>query len=327
MLIGGALAWVAMMMFSVGCESMPWDDSGESESAEAGDEGPCEEYAAKICSESGERSPTCSSMKTAAGLMPPESCEAALAKVDYSLEKLSAERAKCDELVEKLCTDLGEDTESCGMVKEQTGQFPTERCEMMLSQYDAVLADLKKREAMNEPLPPEKAEEMATGDVPSFGPKDAKVTIVEFSDFQCPYCSRAAEVAEKVREKYGDEVRFVFRQYPLPMHPQARDAAKASLAANEQGKFWEYHDKLFENQKSLDPESLQKYAKELGLDEDKFQKALDSEEHAEQVETDMKLGQEVNVSGTPTMFLNGERVPNPTDFKMVSEMIDKKLKG
>lgn len=325
MIVGG-LAWVAMM-FSVGCESMPWEDSGESESAEAGDEGPCEEYAAKICSESGEQSPTCGSMKTAAGLMPPESCEAALAKVDYSLEQLSAERAKCDELVEKLCADLGEDTDSCGMVKEQTGQFPTERCEMMLGHYDEVLADLKKREAMNEPLSPDKAKEMAAGDLPAFGPKDAEVTIVEFSDFQCPYCSRAAEVAEKVRDEYGDEVRFVFRQYPLPMHPQARDAAKAALAANAQGKFWEYHDKLFENQKKLDSESLQKYASEVGLDEDQFQKALEEDEAAEQIDADMKIGQEVNVSGTPTMFLNGERVANPTDFEVVSEMIEKELKG
>ncbi|MFW6049533.1 MAG: DsbA family protein [Myxococcota bacterium] len=317
---------LAGLLGITGCEQMPWAEGDEKAAAEEGDQGgPCDRYAGRICKEVGEQSQTCAQVKTASGLLPPAACEEALANVEYSLEKLTAERAECDELVEKLCDDLGEDTESCAMVKEQTPQFPPERCKMMLGQYDKVVADLQKREAMNKPLPEEKVKELASGDAPAFGPEQAKVTIVEFSDFECPYCGKAAEVAEKVREKYGDRVRFVFRQYPLPMHSNAKQAAQAALAAEEQGKFWDYHDKLFENQRKLDQKSLEKHAEELGLDVAKFSKALEEGRFSEQIERDMELGQQVHVRGTPTMFLNGKRISNPTSFELVSQMIEKEL--
>src|SRR5690606_31096550 len=125
------------------------------------------------------------------------------------------------------------------------------------------------------------------------GDADAKVTVVEFSDFQCPYCTRAAEVANKVKENYPKGVRFVFRQFPLSFHQDAHLAAQASLAAAAEGKFWEYHDLLFENQKSLGRESLEKYAEQLGLNMATFKKALDEGTYKDAVDKDIELGGKV----------------------------------
>ncbi len=195
----------------------------------------------------------------------------------------------------------------------------------MLGQVDEIVVDLKKQELANQPLTAELTAKVAAGDAPSFGPADAKVTVVEFSDFQCPYCSRAASVTTQVKEKYGTKVRFVFRQYPLSFHDNAQVAAEASLEAHKQGKFWEFHDKMFANQGALDRSSLEGYAKELKLDVTKFKGALDGKAHGAQVKSDLDLGNEVAVQGTPTMFINGKRVENPTDFGAVSEAIDAAL--
>ena len=153
-------------------------------------------------------------------------------------EKIAAMGAKCDELVKKLCTDLGPETQTCSMVTEKTKQFPPDRCVQMLGQYKQVLAELQRMEAQNKPLSPEVAAELAAGDVASFGSKDAKVTVVEFSDFECPYCTRAANATNEIKKKYGDKVRVVFRHFPLSFHKNAHLAAQASMAANAQGKFW-----------------------------------------------------------------------------------------
>jgi protein-disulfide isomerase len=196
---------------------------------------------------------------------------------------------------------------------------------MMLGHYNEVVQDLKRREAANQPLDAQKQAAIAAGDAPSFGPKDAKVTIVEFSDFQCPYCGKAAEVVEKLRAKYSDRVRFVFRQFPLPMHPEAKVASQAALAAHEQGKFWQYHDLLFKNMRALDRASLEKYAKEVGLNMTQFKQALDSGKYADVVEADLKIGQDAAVQGTPTLFLNGARVQNAIDYDAVAAQIDAAL--
>ena len=136
----------------------------------------------------------------------------------------------------------------------------------MMDNYPKVLAQLERMEAMNKPLSKELQDKLAASDAPSFGPKDAKVTIVEFSDFQCPYCTRAANAVKQIKEKYGDKVRFVFRQFPLNFHKKAFKASEAALAANEQGKFWAYHDTLFENQSKLDPADLEAHAKTVRIE-------------------------------------------------------------
>jgi protein-disulfide isomerase len=229
--------------------------------------------------------------------------------------------------VQKLCAELGPATDTCKMVQGQTKNFTPERCTMMLSRYADVVKELRKMEAANKPLDAAKQQMIAANDAPSFGPAGAKVTIVEFSDFQCPYCSRAATAVKELRAKYSDKVHFVFRQFALSFHQNSHLAAEAALAANAQGKFWEFHDKMFENQKSLDRASLEKYAKDVGLKLESFKKALDSKEFAAKVDADAKLGTDVAVQGTPTMFLNGKRVQNPTDVAAVSKIIDDALAG
>jgi len=287
----------------------------------------CTKYAEQLCEKTGKDSPACASIKSTTELMPPAACAAGAKDINYTSKKLSEQRKVCDELVTKLCTALGKESKSCKMVEEQTKQFPPERCKSFMEHYDEVLASLQREEAKNKPLSPELMAKLTAGDPPSHGKADAAVTIVEFSDFQCPYCSRAAEVVKKIRETYGDKVRFVFREFPLSFHNNAAAAAALSLEAQAQGKFWEMHDLLFANQKELSREKLEEYAKKVGLDAAKVKKALDENVYKARIDEDTKLGTEVGVDGTPSMFLNGERVANPTDFEGLKKLIDAKLGG
>lgn len=322
------LVCTGLLLTAVGCKKAPKDKSKSTEGATtavavAGK--PCEELSKKACGVAGEKSGTCSSLKLAVDLFSDATCAQALKDFAQTEQKLKSQASKCDELVEKLCAGVGKETQTCKMVTEKTKEFPPEQCVNMLGQVDEILVDLKKQELANQPLTAELVAKVAAGDAPSFGPADAKVTVVEFSDFECPYCSRAANVASQVKEKYGTKVRFVFRQYPLSFHDNARVAAEASLEAHKQGKFWEFHDKMFANQRALDRASLEGYAKDLKLDLTKFKGALDGKMHSPQVQADMELGNEVAVQGTPTMFVNGKRVENPTDFGEVSQAIDAAL--
>ncbi|RKG92030.1 DsbA family protein [Corallococcus terminator] len=160
---------------------------------------------------------------------------------------------------------------------------------------------------------------------PSFGPATAKVTIVEWSDFECPFCSRAVPTLNRIKETYGKDVRVVFRQQPLPMHPNAKIAAQASLAAHEQGKFWEMHDKMFANQRALDRNSLEKYAEELKLDMAKFKAALDSGKFNAQVAADSDAGSAVGANGTPAFFINGRFLSGAQPFEAFKPLIDDEI--
>ena len=317
---------------AVGCDNKAGEDAKpvvqETAEVAVGDATSCKQYSEQFCQVAGgDQSQTCQAMKVVSDLMAPAACAAGLANIEYTKTALAGQRKKCDELVAKLCKDLGEETQSCAMVKQMTPQFPPERCTQMLGQYDAVLADLKRREDANKPLTEDKLAAITASDAPSFGPVDAPVTVVEFSDFQCPYCTKAAEAVDEIKKAYPDKVRVVFRQFPLSFHKDAHLAAQAALAAGEQGKFWEYHDLLFANQQALGREDLEKYAKEVGLDMKKFTTALDEGTYKEQVDKDLELGKQVAVQGTPTMFLNGQRVANATDFNSIKVMIDKELAG
>lgn len=289
--------------------------------------GPCQKYAAALCEKAGKESESCQALTASAEILSPAACTAGLKDIAYSVKKLGEAHKSCDDLVEKLCGAIGPTTKTCDMVKTQTKGFPPARCKSMLEHVPEILVDLKKMEEANKPLSPEIAANLAKGKAPSFGPEDAKVTVVEFSDFQCPYCSRAATAVDQLKEKYGSKVRFVFRQFPLPMHENARGAAEAALAANAQGKFWQFHDKAFQNQGKLNREGLEAIAKEAGLNVGDFKKALDDKTYAAQVDSDMKLGEGVAVQGTPTMFINGARVENPTSVEAISAQIDAALKG
>ncbi|HEY0880961.1 MAG TPA: thioredoxin domain-containing protein, partial [Archangium sp.] len=161
---------------------------------------------------------------------------------------------------------------------------------------------------------------------PVKGPKNAPVTIVAFSDFQCPFCSRVVPTLKQIEDTYGDNVKVVFRQQPLPFHNNAKIAAEASLAAHEQGKFWQMHDKLFANAQALDRASLERYAQELGLDVGKFKAALDSGKFTKRVEEDSAAGMAVGANGTPTFFINGREFVGAQPFEAFKNIIDEEIK-
>ena len=162
---------------------------------------------------------------------------------------------------------------------------------------------------------------------PSKGPADAPITIVEFADYQCPYCARSEGLIGQVLQAYPTQARFVYKHFPLTAnHPQALPAALAAAAAQKQGKFWEMHQMLFDNQRALSPEQIEGYAKKLGLDMKRFKADMDSDEVKEQVEADRRLARRAGVRGTPTVFVNGRLVQDRTvdGFKA---LIDPMLKS
>jgi protein-disulfide isomerase len=172
--------------------------------------------------------------------------------------------------------------------------------------------------------PPRLAVDMA-GD-PSKGPADAPVTIVEFSDFQCPYCSRAIDTLKKVEENYAGKIRLVYRDYPLvQIHPNAARAAEAAACANDQGKFWPMHDRLFAHQDKLEAADLKKNAAELGLDTAAFDQCLDSGRHAEGWRKDSADAERYGVSSTPAFFINGRLIVGAQPYEAFAQVIDDEL--
>ncbi|MFA6049244.1 MAG: DsbA family protein [Candidatus Micrarchaeia archaeon] len=159
------------------------------------------------------------------------------------------------------------------------------------------------------------------------GSENAKVTIVEFSDFQCPYCARAEGTMQQLLSDYAGKIRLYYRQFPLPFHENALAASEASECAGEQGKFWEYHDKLFENQGALDSANLKKYAGALGLDQKKFDTCLDTGAKKAQVVAETQEGENNGVSGTPAFFINGQLVSGAQPLSVFKQVIDAELAG
>jgi protein-disulfide isomerase len=158
------------------------------------------------------------------------------------------------------------------------------------------------------------------------GNKNAKVTLVVFSDFQCPYCEKFNPTVDQVLKDYKDKVRVVFKHYPLTtMHPQAQKAAEASECAGEQSKFWEMHDKLFANQSTLSVDNFKAWAKELKLNTSKFNDCLDNGKMAGKVSADQQQATTAGVSGTPTSFVNGSEVSGAQSFDFIKGLIDQAL--
>jgi protein-disulfide isomerase len=152
---------------------------------------------------------------------------------------------------------------------------------------------------------------------PVKGPANAPVTLTLFSDFQCPYCSRMVPLLDEVLAKNPDKVRLVFKQFPLRMHNMAEPAALASLAAQEQGKFWPLHDLLFANSSQLSEEKIRSLAKQAGLDMARFDRDRNAPRLREEIKRDMALGQQAGVQGTPSLYLNGKllRVRTPQEMQ------------
>jgi protein-disulfide isomerase len=141
----------------------------------------------------------------------------------------------------------------------------------------------------------------------ALGPPDAQVTLVEYGDFECPFCALAYPIVKDLRQRLGDQLRVVFRHFPRPEHPHARHAAETAEVAAAAGKFWEMHDALFEHQQALEDAHLVQYAAKLGLDADRFQGDLTAHTYHDRVQEDVLSGIHSGVRGTPTFFINGER--------------------
>jgi protein-disulfide isomerase len=189
---------------------------------------------------------------------------------------------------------------------------------------EQLMAKLKAEEPVKIMLVEPRVKVASEGN-PSTGGKDAPVTIVEFSDFQCPFCRAAENSLKAVKDRYGDKVRLVYLDFPLGMHAHAMDAARAGRCAGEQGKFWQFHDVMFADQSKLAPEDLKADAKNLGLDTKAFDACLDSNKYDAQIHKDMSQGTSLGVTATPTFYINGRQILGAQPPDRFDEVIDDEL--
>ena len=254
-------------------------------------------------------------------------------------EATAAGQTPDEYLAAELESRIGEvsDAEVDAFYQENQARMPPGRAqEEIAPQIRQFLAQQKRAEAeqafysaleakhqVTSTLEPPRTQVAATG--PAKGPESAPVTIVEFSDFECPFCSRINPTLAQVRENYPDQVRIVFRQFPLDMHPNARKAAEASLCASDQDKFWEMHDAMFADQRNLGVPALKEKAERIGLDAAQFGQCLDSGEYADEVAADLRAGVEAGVNGTPAMFVNGIPLSGAVPYENLAEVIDAEL--
>jgi protein-disulfide isomerase len=212
-----------------------------------------------------------------------------------------------------------------GMTKEQalTEIAESMRRSRVMSRKVEFVKELRNAAGVKVNLQPPRVAVNAEG--PSRGGADAPVTIIEFSDFECPFCGRAVETLQRVEKTYGDKVRVVFRDYPLAMHRTAKRAAEASHCANEQGKFWEMHDKLFSKGGPITDADLTRYAVQIALDRPAFDACLSSGKFKEAWKPSMDEGQRVGVQSTPTFFINGRLIVGAANYEQFARVIDEEL--
>jgi protein-disulfide isomerase len=192
---------------------------------------------------------------------------------------------------------------------------------------DAFRKELRKKSAVRILLDPPRSEVAIPADAPGLGPRDARVTIVEFSDYQCPYCRHAEPTVEQVLAQYEGKVRFVHRDFPLDGHPRALPAAQAARCAGEQGKFWEYHRALLGAAGDLGDADLKQRAASLALDPGRFATCLSSGRHERTVRQGLEDGVRLDVTGTPTFFVNGRMMVGARSLEQFQEVIDAELQG
>ncbi len=160
------------------------------------------------------------------------------------------------------------------------------------------------------------------------GPASAPVTLVEYGDYECPYCGMAYPIVKEIQQRLGDRLRFVFRNFPLTnAHPHAEHAAEAAEAAGAQGKFWEMHDELYEHQRALMDQELEEYAAAVGLDVERFDREMEGQAHTERVRADFMSGVRSGVNGTPTFFINGRRHDGSYDVETLLAAIEAETPG
>ena len=197
------------------------------------------------------------------------------------------------------------------------------RTYLMTQQEEKVYQQLYEAAEIQITLERERTQIAGTG--ASMGPENAPITIIEFSDFQCPYCARVVPTLKKIRDTYPESVRVVFRHLPLNFHSQAKLAAQASVCADDQDQFWAFHDKLFEDQKNMGREKLVAYATELELDLPAFESCLDSPETVARVDADLAAAAEVGATGTPAFYVNGIMLSGAQPFENFQAVIEDEL--
>jgi protein-disulfide isomerase len=167
--------------------------------------------------------------------------------------------------------------------------------------------------------------EIAVGTSPTQGPADAAITLVAFSDYECPFCKAAPAILKQVQERYPTQLRLVYKNFPIESHPKAKPAAEAAMCAAEQGKFWEYHQKLFEKAPQIAADQLAPIAAEAGLDQAKFEECLNSHRSAAAVQADLDAGKKAGVAGTPSFFVNGVPLAGGRTLNDFAKTIDTEL--
>lgn len=196
-----------------------------------------------------------------------------------------------------------------------------------MARYKTAIEELRRRAKIEVFLsaPPPPMASVGT-DGPTKGSADAPVTVVVFSDFQCPYCKQATPVLNQVMEAYGNNVRLVFKHLPLSsIHPQALGAAQAGVCAEKQGKFWDYHDRLFASSPDLSPAVLEKIASDIGLNTREFRSCIDDEESRSAILRDLQTAKKLGIQGTPTIVINGQILKEAVSFEVFKKVIDREL--
>ena len=178
--------------------------------------------------------------------------------------------------------------------------------------------------AQNRP-DPNRRYPVSTKGAPVRGDPEAKIAVVEFSDFQCPYCGRAVTLLDQISKTYGDQVRIVFKHLPLSIHPKAPAAHAAAEAAHRQGKFWEMHNKIFANQAEMSPEKYRQYAKEIGLDLARFDRDVADASLKQRIDADAAEAERLGVTGTPAFFVNGRYLAGAVPFERIKALLDEDL--
>ena len=188
----------------------------------------------------------------------------------------------------------------------------------------ALLERLRKNEPVKILLEPKRMV-VDSGGHPSIGAKNAPITMVEFEDFQCPYCKASENTVKEVRAKYGDKVRVVHMDFPLSFHSHSMDAANAARCANDQGKFWQFRDTLFTNQSKLAPADLKATAKTLGMNTGQFNECFDKGKHEDEIKKDLAAGEKAGVDGTPGFFIDGRPLVGAQPLDKFTEIIDDEI--
>jgi protein-disulfide isomerase len=338
---GAALAGALALAALAGCDAAP--------------KGASDPEAAKVAAQVGERAITIGELDThiKEGLFRDASEDGAPAKL-YELrsqaieemidEQLLAAEAKARGLSVEDLTQLelskakpveqAEIQQFYDQIKARLGKTPMEAVTDQIRQRlqaqrqaetrQAFVAGLRQKANVSVLIEPPRIEVAAEG--PSLGPANAPVTIVEFSDYQCPFCKRAEPTVHQIAQRYPEKVRIVYRHFPLDnIHPQARGASEAAACAEEQGKFWEYHEQVFQSSPKLEKEALRQAAEKAKLDLASYDQCVAERRHQAKVEKDLEAGRAAGVSGTPAFFVNGIPLSGAQPPEKFVDLIEKEL--